>query len=393
MALELGRLGRLYAGLHSSYGDAPSPASTDALRHIMFLASGDPTNRRNSPEKQASPFHHVRFDGRVGASLRQLTSLLRPSGTLNTLPEASEIFEHVFGSKTNVTLSTTVASSPTTTGATLTSATGLAVNDMLLITCQDGVKRARRITAVNTGTGVTVWAPALPDAPATGAAVKAGVTYKVTAANATALWFAHYALKTDNSTAGLARLLDGFAAERFSLSLDATDEAQFTISGPARQLITGGSVPSKPAAFTSVGGNPAPGWQTELYIGSSLQKFLKASIEISTGMRLRNNEAGGGSSNKATEAYRATRMEISVGLDARVEDETIIYDNAEAGTNVSTFLQLGFTEGKVWAIAMPQVEYKVPDTGDEDEETNWPFRGMALGSSDTAIDAIFMAQL
>lgn len=391
MALELGRLGRLYAGLHSSYGDTPSPASTDALRHIMFLASGDPTNRRNSAEKQASPLHHVRFNGRETAALRQLTALLRPSGTLNTLPEASEVLEAAFGAKTNVTLATTVASSPTTTGATLTSASGLAANDFVLITCQDGVKRARRLTAANTGTGAVTWAPALAQAPATGAAVKAGIKYHMTTGLALSLWFAHYGLKTDGSTAGFKRLLKGAAVERFSLNLDATEEAQFTVSGPAQSLIT--TVPSKPAAFTSVGSNPPPGWQTELWIGSTAQKFIKATIDVNTGVRLRNNEAGAGSSNAATEAYRATRADISLGLDCRVEDESIIYDNAEAGTNLSVFFQLGFTEGNIIAVALPQVEFKVPDTGDEDEEVNWPFRGMGLGSSDSALDGLFLALL
>lgn len=391
MALELGRLGRLYAGLHNSYGDTPSPASTDALRHIMFLASGDPTNRRNSAEKQQSPLHHVRFDGRETAALRQLTALLRPSGTLNTLPEASELLEAAFGAKTNVTLSTTIASSPTTTSATLTSATGLAKHDFILITCDDGVQRARRLTSVNTGTGAVVWSPALDDAPTAGNAVKAGAKYHMTSGLALSLWFAHYGLKTDGSTAGFKRLLSGVAVERFSLNLDATEEAQFTISGPAKQLLT--TVPSKPAAFTTVGSNPPPGWQTELYIGSTLQKFIKATIDVNTGVRLRNNEAGAGSSNAATEAYRAGRAEISLGLDCRVEDESVIYDNAGSGANLGVFFQIGFTEGNIIAIAMPQVEFKVPDTGDEDEEVNWPFRGMGLGSSDSELDGLFLALL
>jgi hypothetical protein len=391
MALEIGRQGRLYLGLHSAYGDTPTPASADALRHVMFLPSSDPTNRRNSPEKQFSPQDFVRFNGREQASLRQLTALLRPSGTLNTLPEASEVLEASFGAKTNVTLSTTVsAGTGTTTGATLASATGLAVGDGVLITCPDAIKRVRRLTAVDTGTGVVAWAPALAAAPADGAAVKGGISYKVTPALSLSLWAAHYLKKTDGTTAGLTRLLKGIAIDRFSLAIDATDETQFTASGPAQTMISGGTVPSQPAAFTTVGNNPPPGFQTELWIANATYKFLKASIEITNGMRVRNNEAGQGTSNMATEAYRASRMGISVGLDARVEDPSIIYTPAIAGTNLSVFLQQGFTEGNLWALALPQVEFKVPDTGDEDEEVNWPFKGMGLASADTLNDAIFL---
>jgi hypothetical protein len=389
MGMELGRQGRLYVGLHTAYGDTPTPASADALRHTMFLPSSDPTNRRNSPEKQFSPQDFVRFPGREQASLRQLTALLRPSGTLNTLPEASEVFEAAFGSKTNVTLATTVASSPTTAGATLTSAVGLAVGDAILIVCPDAVKRVRRLATVNTGTGAVTWAPNLAQAPSVGAAVKAGISYKVTSALALSLWAAHYLTKTDGTTAGLKRLLKGIAVDRFSMAIDATDEAQFTVSGPAQTMISGGSVPSQPAAFTAVGNNPPPGFQTELWIANATYKFLKASVEVTNGMRLRNNEAGQGTSNMATEAYRASRMGISLGLDARVEDDSVIYSPAIAGTNLSVFLQQGFTEGNIWALALPQVEFKVPDTGDEDEEVNWPFKGMALASADAQNDAIF----
>jgi hypothetical protein len=389
MALELGRLGRLYAGLHTAHGDTPTPASTDALRHIMFLASHNPKSRRNSSEKQATPFQFARFDGREDASLRQLTCLMRPSGVLNTVPEASEIFEAAFGSKTNVTLSTTTNGSEAVGGATLTSAGSLAVNDFVLITCQDGVKRLRRITSV--ATNDVTWAPNLAQAPASGAAVKGVLTYKLTAANALVLWFCHYLLKTDASTAGFKRFLSSVNADRFSLSIDATDEAQFTLSGMGKTMITGGSVPSKPAAFTTVGSNPPPGWQTELLIGSTQQKFLKAQIDLSNMLRQRNNEAGAGSANAATESYRYGRPDISIGLDARVEDESVIYDNAESGTNVGVFIQQGFTEGNIWSIALPQVEFTVPDTGDEDEEVNWPFKGMGLNSADGVQDALFLA--
>jgi len=394
MAQELGRLGRTYGGLHTAYADTPTPASADALRHIQLLMSSDPTNKRNSPEKTFSPQQFVRFTGREVASLRGITGLFRPSGTLNTLPDESFLYEAAFGSKTNVTLSTTVsAGTGTTTGATLASATGLAKHDAVLITCADGVKRGVRLTAVDTGTGVVAWSPALDAAAPDGAVVKSGVTYKITTANALSFWLAHYLKKTDASTAGMKRLGKGFHADRFSLALDGTEEAQFTISGAGQTVIEGSSVPAQPAAFTTVGGNPPPGWQTELRIGSTLQKFVKASIEISNGLRLRNNEAGGGSSNMATESYRAGKQDIQLGLDCRLEDPAVIYAPAKAGTNVGVTLQLGFTEGGIWFIQMPQVEFKVPEIGDEDEEVTAPYKGMAVASADEQNDAIFIAQL
>lgn len=504
--LSLGRQGRAFTGLHSVYGDSPTPSAADAIRHIMFLENSDPTNRRNSPEKRFTPFHFNRFDGREIAGLRQFTALMRPSGTLNTLPEASDILEAIFGSKTNVTLATvctpkaptvalvttsagdidagshaykvafvsaagtslpsaasnavtndgthdqntvtipvgptgttarkiyrntvaaqavftlagTVANNTATTytdsaddatvggGAAvegadasglLTTTTGfiadpglLAADDHVLFTCADGIKRARRLTSVGTG-GAIAWSPALSAAPAAAAAVKGGVTYKVTTGNALVFWIAHYLKKTDGSTAGLKRLLKCIHGDKFSLSLDGTDEAQFTVSGAAQELLTAGDVPAQPGAFTEVGGNPPPGWQTELWIGSTLQKFLKGQLEFTNALRQRNNEAGAGASNKATESYRAGAPGVSIGFDARLEDEAVIYDPAHAGTDLGFFLQNGFTEGNIWTLGLPRVEFKVPDLGDEDEEVSAPYKGMALASADGVNDAIFMAIL
>lgn len=390
---ELGRQGRLYAGLHSAYGDTPSPASADAIRHIQFLTSHDPTNKRNSPEKKSSPGQVVRFTGRESAGLRQLTCLLRPSGTLNTLPEASEILEAAFGSKSNVTLSTTVtAGTGALGGATLASGTGIvAGTSFALITCPDGKKRARRIIT-SPGGGVVTWSPNLPSGqiPADGAAVKLGTTYKLTTPNALSLWFAHYLKKTDNSTAGLKRLVRGVTIDRFSLSFDANEEPQFTASGPGQTVLTGGSVPSQPGAFTTVGGNPPSGLTGELSIGNNPYDFTKLGIELVNNNIVRNDEYG---YSQARDAYRRGSLDVSLSLDAFVEDEAVIYDSAESGANLGVMLQTGFTEGNIIAIHAPQVEFKVPDTDDPDEEVNWPFKGMALESADDANDQIFLALL
>lgn len=387
---ELGRQGRLFVGLHTLYGDDPTPVATDAVRHIQFLASNDPTNRRNSPEKKFGPAHAIRFTGREIASVRQLTTLIRPSGVLNTLPEADLIFEAAFGAKRNVTLATTVnAGTGAVGGATLASAAGLAVHDFVLITCPDGQKRARRLTAADTGTGVVTWAPELPAAPADGAAVKAGLTYRITEANILALWAAHYHTKTDAS-AGFKRLVKGIAVDRVSMTFDANEEPQVTFSGPAQRILTGGSVPAQPGAFTSVGGNPPSGITGELYIGNTEYDFLRMTVELVNNLILRNDEYG---TAFASASYRRGRLEASVGIDARCEDESVVYDLAEAGTNVGVFKQTGFTEGNIIAVSLPTVEFKVPDTDDPDEEVNWPFRGMALESAVDQNDAIFFALL
>src|SRR6185295_2501900 len=178
-SLQLGRQGQLYAVAESTFGTVPAFASADAIRHLNVGFSFDPKNRVHSAEKKTSPGRFVRFDRREIASWT-LEALLRPSGTLNTLPEASEIFEAAFGSKTNLTLSTTVASGGTVNGCVLTSATGVvAGTTSLLITCPDGKKRVRTVATLVSAT--VTWTPALPtgQVPANGAAVKGCTTYNL----------------------------------------------------------------------------------------------------------------------------------------------------------------------------------------------------------------------
>jgi hypothetical protein len=380
--IQIGRQGQLYGALEGTFGTVATFAATDALRHLNFQPNYDPKNRVNSPEKKQGPGRFVRFDRRETAQW-SLEALIRPSGTINTLPEASEIFEAAFGSKTNVALSTTVASGGTVTGATLASGTGLVVGGAVLITCPDGKKRLRKLASV--AGAVVTWTPSLPtgQTPANAAAVKSCTVYTPTTILTASLSLAHY-LKKSDLTAGLARAIVGAMVDRFALTFDANDEPHFQASGPAKKIQTAAA---QPGGFTTVGGNPPSGITGELMLGAATQdyKFLKLAVEITNGAKLRNESYGFTS---AEEGYRVGRRDVTVALDARVEDQTAIYDLAIAGTNQAVFLQTGFTEGNCMAVVMPGVEFKVPDTDDPEEEVNWPFKGMALESAVDANDEI-----
>lgn len=376
--IQLGRQGQLYGVAEVTFGTSPGFASTDAIRHINFVPTFDPKNRVFSPEKRTTPGRFIRFDRREIAGFT-LEALLRPSGTINTLPEASEIIEAAFGSKSNVALATTVdPASGALTGATLASVTGLvAGTSAVLITCPDGKKRVRLVQTVDGGTRAVTWLPTLPtgQVPADGAAVKSCLVYKFTTVLTASLAFSHYLKKAD-LTAGLARLLTGAMVDRFSLSLDANEEPRFTAGGPAKTMETAGA---QPGAFTTVGGNPPSGNAGELMIGATatVQKFMKLAFDLTNGAKLRNESYGYTS---AEEGYRVGSRDVTVALDMRAEDQTILYDYAIAGTNKALFSQTGFTEGLIIATWNPNVEWKVPDTDDPEEEVNWPFKGIALES-------------
>ncbi len=385
--LQLGRQGQLYVVKEAQYGVHPGHVAADALRHINVSPTYDPKNKRHSPEKKQSPGRVARFEGRETGALNTLEALIRPSGTINILPEADEIFEAAFGSKTNVTLATTFSAGATVNGGTVVSSGTLAKHDAVLITCPDGKRRLRFLTA-DPAANVLAWAPALPtgQAPATGASCKGCLTYKLTTALAISLAISHYLKKTDQS-AGFKRGILGLGIDRLGLSFDANEEPRFTVSGPMKTQTTS-TTPAQPAGFTSVGGNPPPGTVSELYIGDAAAKYLRMQLDLTNALKVRNDESG---TTAASELYRVGYREISMGLDTRAEDEALIYDAAEAGTELAAMAQHGFTEGNIHGFRAPRIEFKVPDTDAGDEEVNWAFQGMLLESADGANDELLFA--
>lgn len=379
MALPISTRGRLYAKTESSYGDAAVTFSaTDALRHITSQFRFDPFNRVSTPEKKASAGNFARFDRRITAELSTLEAVVRPSGTLNTLPEGDDVYKNALGAVTNVTLNTTVSSGGTTTGATLASAGSLAVGDAVVIT-RNSVKYIRILQTV-AGAAVT-WAPALPTSVVNGEAVKGCITYKLTSDLTGTLAFFHL---VDT----FKRLLIGTAADRLSLNFDANEEGRFTLSGPAqRQLTTG--LPSDPVTFTAVGGNAPSGLVGELVIGGTAYLDKLVRFEIDNKFKVRNEEQG--NNGLATGAYRVGTREVSVAIEAFAETQATLYDLAVAGTNVSVLKQTGRTEGNICAVFCPSVEFKVPETSDGDDEATWSFQGTALESTLNAGNEITLA--
>ena len=369
MAIPQGRTGKLYLKKEASYGLEEALASANAMRHINVGFTHNPFQRVNSPEKNPTPGVFTRFDRKPATMLETLVALLRPSGVLNTLPEIDPILEVAFGAKTNVTLATTVSSGPTTTGATVASAGTLAVGDAvrLEVTGQANSPYVRILTAV-AGAALT-WAPALPAAQTVGDDVHGGLTYKLTTPLALSLTIAHY-------LTGFKRELLGCGLDSFALALDANAEPQVTVSGPAKDQLTG-TAQAAPAAFTTVGGNPPSGIIGETWINSTLYLMKSLNVSFTNSLNARNTEYG---VRLPTELNRNGLREISVSLEAWAETEATLYDLTEAGSFSSVLTQTGRTGGSIVTVWMPKVDFSVPSQTDEDGEIGWGFQGQALES-------------
>jgi hypothetical protein len=383
--VQIARIGQMYAKKEATFGTVPALAAANAVRHKSITFPGsDVKNKRMITERQQSPFSLATqmTDQRATAGFNY-SGVLRPSGTINTLPELDPFLECGFGAKINTALATTIASGAAVGGATLTSAAGLAVGGGLLITCLDGKKRVRQIVTVNTGTGATTWAPDLPTIPAVGAAVKAVLAYRFTQQNLLSLSIAHY-LKNTDASAGLSRCISGAIVDKVQVNFDANDDPMFTASGGGK-LLDASTAPAQPGGFTTVGSQPPSGIVGELVVANTVTKFMKAGFDLSNALKLRAESYGYSSSE---ESYRSGRADIGVDLQLRAETQAL-YDLAVAGTTAGLLLQTGYTEGNIVAVRTPNVLFTVPDTDDPDDgEVSFPFKGKALETSDAAYDAM-----
>lgn len=380
MGLSIGRRGRLYGKKEGGgYGTLQALAATNALRHIDVNFNFDPKGRVNSPEKKDSPGTVNLFDRRTVAGLSGLTCLARPSGVLNTLPEADFVYEAAFGSKTNVTLATTIAVGGlgTTTADTLTSAAGLAVGDGIVFTHQDGKRYVRIIQSV--AANAITWAPALPSPLSDGQAAKGCITYKLTTDLAISVMFLHV-------LTNFRREQRGIGIDKFQMLFDANEEPRFVASGPGQQELSEAAAIADPGGFTTVGGHPPSGLVGDLYIGDVVYLFKKFDFDMTNGLKVRNEEYG--NDGLATEVYRDGRRALALNLTAFVETAATLQALAKAGTYSSLFKQTGRTEGNTIAVYFPKIDWKVPDTATGDNALDWTFKGMPIETADGANDEV-----
>lgn len=171
---SLGHLERMAVTAESTYGTPVDPTSTDFIRITQNAPIGHRAAVLDDDAKKfaAAPVDTLMDREFIEWGVPELP--VRPSGTRGTQCELGKIFEALLGSRTAPDKSTTINAGATTTGGTLASGTGLAVGDWIRF---HTLNESARLTAINIGTGVATWEPALSAAPGTGETVTSGNNY------------------------------------------------------------------------------------------------------------------------------------------------------------------------------------------------------------------------
>jgi len=374
---QIGRLGKCYVKVESTYGTAPTFAATDAFRHIDVNTSAS-LNRSPSLEKRGTPGLRDRFSRHITGLLDIKNAYLQPSGTIGTKPEANVLLKNAFGVETVGTGNTTVASGPTTTGATVTSAVGFAIGQMISIIELGGATPGtynRMLTNV-VGSALT-WAPALPTAPAASDTVKSGVTYSFANDLPSGFTFAHYLPNVSVE-------MHGCVVDKLTMMFDGNGEMTFSVSAPAKERLR--PAQTIPGSFTTVG-SPITGIVGSFLLNGTAYQVVKGSIAITNAEAMQNEIYG---TDRSQGFYRNGRRAVALAITAKVTDDITLATAAEAASDNALFLQCNNVEGKVISLYMPRTEFDVAQTPDADGSMDYSFTGVAketltgIGGSATA---------
>lgn len=365
---EIGRFGRVFLAKQTTYGVAPTFAATDAVRHVNVTLNKS-LNRTDSKERYSHPSLLSKWVRRTTATFN-VGGIFYPSGAIGTLPDHDPVLECGFGAVTNITpLATTIASGPSTTGATLASGTGLTVGQAVLINVTTGSPATGRVLRwlASVAGAVVTWSPALPQAPAVGDSVKSCVNYGLATALPNALSIGHY-------LTALSKEGTGAVVDTLKINFDANEEVMWEASGPMKDRLT--AAQSQPGAFTTVGSTPPSGLVGGMRIDSAAVDFLKLSVTIANTMELDNFQFG---TSSAQGFYRKNQRKITIDLTAMLTSDVTLLTAAENATDKVLMAQCGQTEGSIIGIYAPNVDFDIPDHPDGEETLELNYKGTAKG--------------
>lgn len=387
MTIETGALEQAYADLEASYnpGSVAALAAGDAIRHLELAFTGK-HNREPSPAKRGTPDEVDSLPRRFTANWNLSAIMWEPSGTIGTQSNVGKLIKAGLGAVSTPSggLTTTVAAapSPTTTGCTLTSATGAVVGQVILLTVGGSLEPTRIKTLV----GAAITFDATSAAPDSLGVALIGVTYQLASSITES-----FALYKYYNAGGFKQAAYGSVVDQIQIDFDGTKEVMLALQGPAADYqdnsTGGGTVQAKPGAHTTIGA-PAGGMVGSFHVDGNTFLVIGAKVTINNNLELRNKELG---TQWATGiAGRTANRKITVSITAYLEDLRLL-GMAHSITRGVLRLLIGSTSGSMLACVMPSVEFEVPETGSEIGPKEITIEGYGYATSGN--DGIFLAEI
>lgn len=386
MTIETGALEQSYAKLETAFGVVPADAlaGADAIRHLDLALSGK-MNREASPEKRGTPDEAQSLPRRFTANWNLSNMIWEPSGTPGTDSNAAKLLKAGLGAQHSAILVTTVsaAPAPTTTTASVVSATGLVVGDLIVFTVGAGARReVTRITAIAT---LALTFDALSVAPDSPGAAVSGTTF-----NLASLITQTFAVYKYYNAGNFKQATYGSVVDQIVASFDGTKEAMLQFQGPAANYADGstggGTVQAKPATHVTVG-TPVGGMVGNAYIDGNAFLVIGLKLTIANNLELRNKELG--TSFASGIAGRASKRKVGVQITCYLEDLRLI-GYARTVQKAAVRVIVGNANGGMLLCVLPSVEFEIPDVGGEVGPKEITISGVAYAT--TGNDQVYLGE-
>lgn len=377
--IESGNLEQGYMKVEDPYATLATPESTDAIRHFGLGIELN-LNREASPAKYGTPGVRQMLPRRRSVNWTLRPTHWEPSSTLGTPGYFGAALKAALGASHAAALATTFVADPaaSSTGGTLTSATGLAVSDVGVATMASAARR--EITRVKTLATAAITFDALSGTPDTPGAFVSGVTYKLTSQITESL-----SIFLFHTGGGKKQAAKGALVNQVEIVFDGNGEVMISMSGPAAdRLFTGFD---QPGAHTTVG-EPVSGLVGNLYLDGTALLVQKATIRLTNGLELRNSELG---TAIATGYMRgASKREVSVEVVYYFDHTDLISTSEAFGSDVLRLLA-GNVNGKMVGAVMPKIEWAATSVPDADGPKVLTQTGRGLETSGN--DELFLAEI
>lgn len=377
--IESGALEQSWITKESSYNTlVTTPASTDAVRAIESMLTVHHA-RPPSTEKRGTPDEYQALVARDLAAWDISSGMWEPSGTLGTASYWGPLLKGGLGAQHKITsgLATTVnaAPSPTATGCTLISATGLAVGDVMLFTVAGKLEP----TIIRSIATLAVTYDALSAAPDVPGSAVAGITYSL----ASVLGDSFTIAKFYNGASNL-QAVSGAVVDNMVFTFDGTKPIMLAMKGKAAAHMRAGV--TKPGAFTTAG-TPLGGTIGSFFLGATAFPIMEAVITVQNNLDLRNTELG---TAVATGFYRTQNRKVTIAVKFYFDNTTLL-TQADALTKAEARILCGSVNGKMIAAIAPLVEWEIPDVPKDFGPKILQATGIGYATSGN--DSLFLAEI
>lgn len=390
MTIEVGALEQAYIKEETAFNVQvrDTLAASDGVRHQELTITAQ-TNDEPSQERRGTPDVAQSRPRRNTQEWNLSSAIWEPSGALGTPSNLGKLIEGGFGSTHIIAagLDTTVAVSPaaTATGATLVSATGLQVGDVVVFTTGAGTKREP--TRIKTIATLAVTYDTLSAAPDTPGQMVAGVTYNLTS-NITK----SYAVYKYYNAGGFKEAVYGSVVNRIQMAFTGSSDVEIQVSGPSAEHANSsdspatGTVQTKPVSHTTIG-EPVAGMEGGFYVDGNVFRVISVTVTLENQIVLRNSEIG--TAYATAVAGRGAMRPVNLSLVFFLEDLRLMAMSKKRQHGAIRLL-IGDTTGKLIAVVMPSVKFEIPPVGGGYGPKEVTINGM--GYAINGNDAIFAAE-